>query len=85
MSNETSLGMCVNFYAPGDVRIENMKEIPKIEDGEVLIKVEACAICGTDVKSFLVGNPRIKPPQVMGHEFCGTIVETGSGVEIYKV
>lgn len=85
MSNKNSLGMCVNFYAPGDVRIETMKEIPQIEDGEVLIKVEACAICGTDVKSFLVGNPRIKPPQVMGHEFCGTIVEIGNGVEAYKV
>ena len=55
--------MCVNFYAPGDVRIEEMKEIPITGEGEVLVKVEACAICGTDVKSFLVGNPRIKPPR----------------------
>ena len=82
--SKTSVGLCVNYYAPKDVRIESMPEIPEITDGEVLVKIEACAICGTDVKSFVSGNPRIKPPQVMGHEFCGTIVELGKGVTQYK-
>lgn len=81
----TSVGMSVNYYAPKDVRIEAMTKIPKLSDGEVLVKIEACAICGTDVKSFVNGNPRIKPPQVMGHELCGTIVETGNGVTNYKI
>jgi L-iditol 2-dehydrogenase len=81
----TSIGSCVNYYAPKDVRIEEMTEIPKITTGEVLVKIEACAICGTDVKSFVSGNPRINPPQVMGHELCGTIVELGEGVTSYKV
>lgn len=81
----TSVGMSVNYYAPKDVRIEAMTEIPKLTDGDVLVKIEACAICGTDVKSFVSGNPRIKPPQVMGHEFCGTIVEIGKSVTNYKV
>lgn len=82
---EPSVGNCVKYYAPKDVRIEEMKEIPKISTGEVLVKIEACAICGTDVKSFVNGNPRIKPPQIMGHELCGTIVELGEGVENYKI
>ena len=81
----SSIGNCVKYYAPKDVRIEEMKEIPKISIGEVLVKIEACAICGTDIKSFANGNPRIKPPQVMGHELCGTIVELGEGVENYKI
>lgn len=81
----SSIGMCVNYYAPKDVRIEPMTEIPAVGDGDVLVKIEACAICGTDVKSFVSGNPRIKPPQVMGHELCGTIVEAGKGVSGYKV
>ena len=85
MGAEASQGLCVNYYAPKDVRIENMEKIPEIKDGEVLVKVEACAICGTDVKSFVNGNPRIKPPQIMGHEFCGTIVVTGKRVDDYKV
>lgn len=80
-----SIGNCVTYYAPKDVRIEEMTEIPKITDGEVLVKIEACAICGTDVKSYVSGNPRIKPPQVMGHELCGTIVELGNGVTNYKL
>lgn len=80
-----AVGMSVNYYAPKDVRIEPMTEIPEIGDGEVLVKIEACAICGTDVKSFVSGNPRIKPPQVMGHELCGTIVEMGNGVTNYQI
>ncbi|NLJ41393.1 MAG: alcohol dehydrogenase catalytic domain-containing protein [Clostridiales bacterium] len=81
----SNLGVCVNYYAPLDVRIEPMESMPKADKGEVLVKIEACAICGTDVKSFVNGNPRIKPPQVMGHEFCGEIVELGEGVTNYKL
>ncbi len=80
----SSVGMSVNYYAPKDVRIEAMTEIPRLSYGEVLVKVEACAICGTDIKSFVSGNPRIKPPQVMGHELCGTIVEVSNGATNYK-
>jgi threonine dehydrogenase-like Zn-dependent dehydrogenase len=38
------VGMRVNYYAPEDVRIEPLMEIPQISDGEVLIKIEACAL-----------------------------------------
>ena len=85
MANNTGAGNSVVYYAPGDVRIEEMKPIESTGDGEVTIKVEACAICGTDIKSYLKGNPRIKPPMIMGHEFCGEIIEVGSNVDGYKV
>lgn len=62
-----------------------MSEIPTITDGEVLVRIEACAICGTDIKSFNNGNPRIVPPQVMGHELCGEIVKLGKDVKNYKL
>jgi L-iditol 2-dehydrogenase len=78
------IGKSVNYYAPGDVRIEDVTDIPEISDGEVLVKVEACAICGTDIKSFVSGNPRIVPPQTMGHEFCGTVMQIGSHVKQYQ-
>lgn len=81
----TSLGNSVVYYAPKDVRIEPMTSLPATGKGEVLVKVEASAICGTDIKSYLKGNPRIQPPMVMGHEFCGTIVEVGDEVEGYTV
>ena len=58
--------------------------IPKPGRGEVLVKVTAAAICGTDVHIY-EWNPwaagRIKPPLVFGHEFCGEVVALGEGVE----
>lgn len=80
----TALGLSVVYYAPKDVRLEPMSSPPTVEAGEILIEIESCAICGTDIKSFFKGNPRIKPPMTMGHEFCGDIVEIGSGVTGYR-
>ncbi len=76
-------GLKVVYYAPRDIRVEPFGKVPKPGDGEVLIKVEACAICGSDVKTYLNGNPRMRPPAIIGHEFCGTIFETGKGVTNY--
>ena len=47
---------------------------------EVLVKVKAVSICGTDVHTFQGEHPFVKPPVVVGHECCGEIVECGSGV-----
>ena len=78
-------GYKVVYYGVKDLRVEEFGEIPKVNDGELLIKVEACAICGSDVKTYKSGNPRMNPPATIGHEFCGTIVEKGAGVENYRV
>ncbi len=69
----------VVYRAPKDVVIERMDEPPAVRSGELLVRVEACAICGTDIKSFHKGNPRIRPPQTMGHEFVGTVEAAGEG------
>lgn len=78
-------GKCVTYHAPLDVRIEDMTPLGRPGRGEVIIKIEAAAICGTDIKSYLKGNPRIQPPMTMGHEFCGEIVEADSEVDGYQV
>ncbi|MHC4251957.1 MAG: alcohol dehydrogenase catalytic domain-containing protein [Planctomycetota bacterium] len=49
---------------------------PVLTDGEVLIKVEACCVCGSDRRTYRHGHALIPPPRVLGHEFCGTVVET---------
>jgi L-iditol 2-dehydrogenase len=72
---EPATGQAVVYHGPGDIRVEPMTR-PDCEAGGVLVAVEACAICGTDVKTWHHGNPRITPPNTMGHEFCGTIVES---------
>ena len=69
----------VVYRAPKDVVIERMVEPPVPARGELVVRVEACAICGTDIKSFHKGNPRIRPPQTMGHEFVGTVEAAGEG------
>ena len=64
------------YHAPGDIRVEDVPK-PECASGGLLVRVDACAVCGTDLKSRQHGNPRIKAPLVMGHEFTG-IIETVS-------
>jgi L-iditol 2-dehydrogenase len=69
------------YYNNKDVRIEEMP-VPKIGPGELLVKVIASGICGSDVMEWY----RIrKAPIVLGHEIAGEIVEIGQGVDKYKV
>ena len=79
MSAPVRGGDRVVYRAPKEVVIERMAEPPSPGRGELLVRVEACAICGTDIKSFHKGNPRILPPQTMGHEFVGTVEALGGG------
>ncbi|MFB0546370.1 MAG: alcohol dehydrogenase catalytic domain-containing protein [Anaerolineae bacterium] len=60
-------------------------EDPRLEPGGMIVKIEACAICGSDLKTLQQGNPRFEPPQIIGHELVGTIVEIGQGVEGFAV
>jgi L-iditol 2-dehydrogenase len=64
----------VVYHGTQDVRVEQVP-LPECSAGSLLVKVEACAVCGSDMKAFLSGNPRMRPPIVMGHEFAGIIVE----------
>src|ERR1700735_2918459 len=57
--------------------------VPEIGEGEVLIRVAACGICGTDIKKIHHGF--VKPPQILGHEVAGTVVAVGRGVSRWKI
>jgi threonine 3-dehydrogenase len=62
--------------------------IPDIRPDEVLLRVEATALCGSDVHFYKwddFAQKRIQPPVILGHEFCGEIVEVGAGVLDYRV
>lgn len=69
----------VVFKAPGQLAVEDVA-MPTAGDKDVLIKVEYCSICGTDLHSFKDGS-YVKPGQIMGHEFSGTIVELGKNYQ----
>jgi|SRR5579875_826307 len=56
--------------------------IPEIAEGELLFRVAACGICGTDIKK--IAHNLVEPPQIFGHELAGTVVEVGRGVRKFK-
>lgn len=53
---------------------------PQAARDSVVIKVNACAICGTDVRTYQKGSTKIQAPRIIGHEVVGTIVELGADV-----
>jgi L-iditol 2-dehydrogenase len=57
--------------------------IPSVEPGEVLVHVETCGICGSDVHGYDGSSGRRIPPIVMGHEAAGTVAAVGEGVSRY--
>lgn len=63
---------------PGNVALVDLPE-PAVAPGQVKIAVDACGICGTDLHVF---HDRFRnfPPVILGHEFAGAVIETGSGV-----
>src|SRR5512140_3191203 len=58
--------------------------VPEIGADDLLIKVSACGICGSDVHGFDGSTGRRIPPLVMGHEAAGVVAETGAAVEDLK-
>jgi L-iditol 2-dehydrogenase len=69
------------YRQKGIVRVEEVP-VPEVADGEVLIKVAACGICGTDIKKIF--HAYVEPPQILGHELAGTVVAVGRGVTKWK-
>ena len=72
----------IRMYAPRDLRLEDVP-MPRIEKDEILLKIMAVGVCGSDI-------PRVNQygayivPIIPGHEFAGQVVETGSDVRDFK-
>jgi len=65
------------LHAIGDFRVD-MVEVPEPKGQELLVKIGACGICGSDIpRIYQLGTSRQKYPLTIGHEFSGTIVEIG--------
>ena len=69
------------YREKGIVRVEEVP-VPEVGDAEVLIKVAACGICGTDIKKIF--QRYVEPPQILGHELAGTVVAVGPAVTKWK-
>jgi L-iditol 2-dehydrogenase len=69
------------YREKGIVRVEEVP-VPEVGEGELLIKVAACGICGTDIKKIF--QRYVQPPQILGHELAGTVVAIGRGAAKWK-
>lgn len=59
--------------------------VPKPKAGEVLIKMKAAGVCGSDYHNYLGENPQLIYPRILGHENAGVIEEVGEGVTGFKI
>jgi L-iditol 2-dehydrogenase len=70
------------YRAVDDVQTEDVA-VPEIGAGEVLVRIDTCGICGTDLKKIHTGSHAA--PRVFGHEMAGTIAAVGEGVRGFAV
>lgn len=75
--DDKRLMTAANLYAPGDLRAEEIS-VPECKEGEVLVKIKNCGVCGSDVGRILV-NGTYHFPTVPGHEFSGEVVFDKTG------
>ena len=68
------------FHGPGDLRVTELPR-PSVSDDELLLKIAACAVCGSDVRTFRHGARNIDRPVVLGHELSGTVVQAGGALD----
>lgn len=69
------------FLGPQAMELRDVPR-PTAGPGEVVIKIAACAVCGTDLRIFSGGKTRgVYPPRVLGHEIAGEVVDIGPGAE----
>ncbi|HXB17133.1 MAG TPA: alcohol dehydrogenase catalytic domain-containing protein [Solirubrobacteraceae bacterium] len=70
----------VTFQAPGEVAVEDRPEPELIERGDAVVRIEASGVCGSDLHIYH-GRVQIEPGFTIGHEYVGTVVAAGEGVE----
>jgi len=69
------------YYNNRDIRLQELP-VPKIGPGELLVRIQASGVCGTDVMEWYRVH---KAPLVLGHEIAGEVVEVGEGLKNFKV
>ncbi len=60
-----------------DLSIETVED-PNCPDNGVVLKVAACGVCRSDFHGWVGGHPKVINGSIMGHEYCGTVVEAGA-------
>jgi L-iditol 2-dehydrogenase len=72
------------YLGPGRIDVQEVPT-PQCHEGEVLLKIDACAVCGTDLRIYQHGHHAVTPPHITGHEVSATVAEVGKGVMACQV
>ncbi len=80
--SETPSLMYAAVYKGNSVVEVEQVPVPAIGPGEILVRVEACGICNTDLKK--IAHNLLAPPRIFGHETAGVVARVGSGVRKFK-
>ena len=72
-----------SVFGRGDMQIIE-KPVPECTPESLLVQVEACAICGSDLRIYKRGDARARYPIIIGHEIAGIVVEVGRHVRNFK-
>ena len=70
------------YRGPSQISLETVP-VPTISEQEILLRVNTCGVCGTDLKKIELGL--VPPPKIFGHEIAGTVVQKGTGVNRFEV
>ena len=63
------------FYSPNNLSVQEIQFPTNQDEKGVMLKVNACAVCGYDVRVFRNGHSKVTPPIILGHELCGEILK----------
>ena len=77
--------MIASVYEGFDKMVVKEIPTPVPDDDSILVRVRSCAVCGSDIRIFHSGNSRVNPPQTLGHEAAGEVVQVGKNVHKFKV
>ena len=72
------------FIGPENIKIE-MVDRPSIDDDSIIVKVEACGICGSDIRNYHKGLRHGVKSQIMGHEIGGIVQEKGKKIKDFNI
>jgi L-iditol 2-dehydrogenase len=69
------------FYSPNNLSVQEIQFPTDLDEkGSIMLKVNACAVCGYDVRVFRNGHSKVTPPIILGHEFCGEILKAATPI-----
>lgn len=72
------------LHAPGQLELRDVADLAPAR-GELVVSVEVALTCGTDLKTYRRGHPKLPLPTLLGHEYTGTVASVGAGVTRFRV